>query len=166
MKLILKNSSYNNPNFPKWNLEGVTIQDTESVLKRQSKYRAITFSMLDENNMELYSTKLGFDEYSSKPSKVEIDDTDSEFSKRMVVHLMQYLEDNSYQLQPNDVIVEYGYPSYEEVHNYFDGSDFGNEEINIKATLPPVLKQLAQDFILNTLVINGEKVGVQFKFEE
>lgn len=170
MKLILKNPTYTNPNFPKWNLEGVTIQDTESVLKRLDKYRAITFSMLDNEGNSIYSTTLGFDENSSKSSKVEIDNPDyvegSELPERIEVHLMQYLADNNYQLQPNDVITNYGYPSYEEVHNYFEGSDFGNEEIKIRASLPPVLKKLAEDFILNTLVINGEKVGVQFKFNE
>lgn len=165
MKLVLKNATYTNPNFPKWKLEGVTIQDTESILKRQSKYRAITFSMLDNEGNSLSSTTLGFDEHSSKSSKVEIDNPDSELPERMVVHLMQYLGDNGYQLQPNDIITNYGYPSYDEVHNYFEGSDFGNEEINIRDALPPVLIKLAQDFILNTLIINGEKVVNQFKFE-
>ena len=169
MKLITKNTNYTNPNFPKWNLDGVTSQDTESVLKRQSKYRSITFSMIDTEGNCIYSTTLGFDENSSKSSKVAIDNPDyvegSELPERIEVHLMQYLADNNYQLQPNDVITNCGYPSYEEVHNYFEGSDFGNEEINVRTTLPPILRKLAEDFILNTLVINGEKVGVQFKFE-
>ncbi len=169
MKLILKYKTYINPNFPKWNIEGVTIQDTESVLKRQSKYRAITFSMLDNENNTLFSITLGFDEHSSKSAKVEISNPSyvegSEQPEIIEAHLMQYLADNNYQLQPNDVITDYGYPSYTEVHNYFEGSDFGNEEIKIRHDLPPVLRKLAEDFILNTLVINGEKAGVQFKFE-
>jgi len=59
-------------------------------------------------------------------------------------------------VMPTDyVMVDYGYPTYEKVMQYFEGGTLESPEINITAPL-------AIGFLMNNLIMNGEAVGNQF----
>lgn len=75
--------------------------------------------------------------------------------ERITVPLFAYLAENNGEMPEDYVMVDYGYPTYEKVMQYFEGGTLNNPEITISAPL-------AIGFLMNNLVMNGEAVGVQF----
>lgn len=73
-----------------------------------------------------------------------------------IVPVRQYLSENAGQFPLGFEIIEWGYPNYEDLKDFFSGDDFGNEDIII--TNP-----LAEKWFLNQ-VENGELIGNQFQF--
>lgn len=75
--------------------------------------------------------------------------------ERITVPLFAYLMTNNGVMPSDYVIVDYGYPTYEKVMQYFEGGTLESPEINITAPL-------AIGFLMTNLIMNGEAVGSQF----
>ncbi len=76
------------------------------------------------------------------------------------VDLFAYMKENP--LPPNPKI-EPGYPNYEIVNSFLFKDNIG-DTVEINPSLPPVEQELAKQFVLQTVKINGEAIGVQFTF--
>jgi len=72
------------------------------------------------------------------------------------VSVLQYLAENNNQFPAGFEVVDYGYPNYQDLANFFSGDEFGNE--NILITNP-----LAELWFLNQKEL-GEAIGTQFQF--
>ena len=75
--------------------------------------------------------------------------------ERITVSLFDYLTANNGVMPADYEMVDYGYPTYEKVMQYFEGGTLESPEINITAPL-------AIGFLLSNLIMNGEAVGNQF----
>lgn len=150
--------------------ENVTIEDVCLTHKRSEKYIAITFEMsyLKNNQKVVLDTvTMGFqgmenEELSSnRTTTFSIPNPDYDTliegsQERITVPLFDYLTANNGVMPIDYVIIDYGYPTYEKVMQYFEGGKLLDPEIRI--TDP-----LAVGFLLNNLIMNGEAVGNQFK---
>jgi hypothetical protein len=137
--------------------------------KRQEKYISINFEMSyqrDGQRVVLDSKELGFlglesDSISSnRTTTFSIPNTNYNAQvdgseERITVSLFDYLMANNGVMPPDYVMIDYGYPTYEKVMQYFKGGTLENPEINITAPL-------AIGFLLHNLIMNGEPVGNQF----
>jgi hypothetical protein len=165
MKLTAQ--KYTSPLPNQGTFENVTIQDVAICHKRFDKYLSIEFEMSYENNNNkviLASVIMGFfgmegDNFSSnRTTTISIPNPDYDSNiegseSRITVPMFDYIMQHG---MPTDyVVVDYGYPTYEKVMQYFSGGTLSSPEISI--TNP-----LAIGFILTNLVINGEIAGNQF----
>lgn len=73
--------------------------------------------------------------------------------------LLEVLAANNGELPGTYEISNFGYPNAEDAAMYFGGGSIGNSRITI-------LNPLAIGFVLDTILMKGEKVGVQFQFLE
>jgi hypothetical protein len=147
----------------------VTIIDSCLIHKREDKYLSITFEMSyikNEVKQILATEVMGFlgmeaDKTSSNRTTTmsvinpdyNIEIADSE--QRLTVSLFDYLTANNGVMPTDYNIVDYGYPTYEKVMQYFSGGTLDAPEIFIT-------EPLAIGFLLANLVINEEVVGKQF----
>jgi hypothetical protein len=165
-------ATYVSPNNNQGTFTGVTIIDSCLIHKREEKYLSITFEMSYVKNglKQILATEtMGFlgmeaDEVSSNRTTTfsiinpEYDILIEGSTERITVPMFTYLVENA-GLMPTDYeIVDYGYPTYEKVMQYFSGGTLLSPEILIT-------EPLAIGFLLNNLVINGEIVGTQFIIE-
>jgi hypothetical protein len=167
MKLIAQ--TYASPLINQGTFDNVIIQDVSLTHKRLEKYISIGFEMSYVKNGQkviLDTKKMGFlgmenDEVSSNETttfsipnpdyKTQIEGSE----ERITVPLFDYLIKHQGVMPADYVIVDYGYPTYEKVMQYFEGGTLESPEINI--TVP-----LAIGFLLSKLIMNGEPVGNQF----
>ncbi|RSC96060.1 hypothetical protein [Tenacibaculum singaporense] len=61
--------------------------------------------------------------------------------------------------------IEVGYPNYTSIQKYLLKDDIGDELV-FNPTLDTLGLKIAKEFILTRWKLNGEPLGVQFKFEE
>ena len=167
MKLLAQ--TYISPLANQGTFTNVTIEDVCLTHKRNEKYISIAFEMSYlKNNQKvvLANVTLGFlgmetDKVSSnRTTTVSIPnpnyDSQIEGSQtRSTVPLFAYLKDNKGVMPTDYIVVDYGYPNYEKVMQYFKGGTLENPEINIT-------EPLAIGFLMNNLIMNGEAVGNQF----
>jgi hypothetical protein len=168
MKLFAK--KYVSPLPNQGTFENVTIEDICLTHKRNEKYLSIQFEMSYEKNGQkviLDTKEMGFlgmemDEVSSNKTttfSVQNPDYNEQIEgseERITVPLFDYLMKHQGVMPSDYVMVDYGYPTYEKVMQYFEGGTLENPEINITAPL-------AIGFLLTNLIMNGEPVGNQFK---
>jgi hypothetical protein len=171
MKLVAQ--TYVSPLMNQGTFENVIIEDFSVTHKRLERYLAIGFEMYyvkNDQKIVLDTKEMGFlgmggDAISSnKTSLISIPNPDYDVQVegselRITVPLFDYLQSHQGIMPPDCVIVDYGYPTYEKVMQYFSGGTLENPEITISAPL-------AIGFILTALVMNGEPVGTQFKMVE
>lgn len=81
---------------------------------------------------------------------------DKKTTLEFTVLVLRYLADNNNQFPTGFEVVDWGYPNYQDLANFFFGDDFGNEDIII--TNP-----LAEMWFLNQKEL-GEAIGAQFQF--
>lgn len=169
----LESEKYVSPNLKQGILENVIIEDISVTHVRHQKYLSIAFEMYCIKNGEkvVLDTKvMGFlgmenDELSSNRTttfSVPNLDYDSQIEgsqKRITVPLFAYLMAHNGVMPTDYVMVDYGYPTYEKVMQYFEGGTLESPEINITAPL-------AIGFLMNNLIMNGEAVGNQFTLVE
>jgi len=96
------------------------------------------------------------------PEFITIDNPDydqqvEDVPEMVSVPLLQYLYAHEGVMPEVYEVTDWGFPSYEDVLQYFEGGDRSNLDISI--TNP-----FARGWLLNTLVMKNEKVGVQFQF--
>ncbi len=61
--------------------------------------------------------------------------------------------------------IEVGYPSYSSVQTYFEKDNIGDKLI-FNSKLDPLSLTLAKEFVLTKWKLNGQPLGVQFKFNQ
>jgi hypothetical protein len=163
---------YTSPLLNQGTFENVIIQDVSLTHKRLEKYISIGFEMSYVKNGQkvvLDVKEMGFlgmdnDEVNSNRTttfSIPNSDYDSKIEnseERITVPLFEYLMKHKGVMPADYVMVDYGYPTYEKVMQYFEGGTLESPEINIKAPL-------AIGFLLTNLIMNGEPVGNQFKME-
>jgi len=79
--------------------------------------------------------------------------------KNISVPFLQYLQEHEGDLPEIYEVVEWGFPNFQDALQYFSGGEKSNLDISI--TNP-----FARGWLLNTLVMKNERVGVQFNFED
>jgi hypothetical protein len=169
MKLFCTN--YESPLDTQGTLSNVYIEDVELRHRRIDKTLSILFEMyyfkngkkviLDRKEMLFFGMER--DEFSSNKmllverANPDYDALVADSQEKITVPLFNstgYTFD--VQAIPFDV-VDFGFPTYEKVFEYFDGGNLGNPEIII-------VNPLAMGFIKQKLILNNEPVGVQFQF--
>ncbi|MDI5894409.1 hypothetical protein [Flavobacterium algoritolerans] len=167
MKLIAQ--SYISPLLNQGTFTNVTIEDVCLTHKRKEKYISIAFEMSylkNDQKVVLDTVAMGFlgmenDEVSSNRTttfSIPNPDYDAQIEgsqERITVPLFAYLMAHNGVMPADYVMVDYGYPTYEKVMQYFEGGTLENPEITISAPL-------AKGFLLSNLIMNGEAVGNQF----
>jgi hypothetical protein len=78
-----------------------------------------------------------------------------ESTQRITVSMFDYLIKNAGVFPTDYQMVDYGFPTYEKVMQYFSGGTLDSPEVFIT-------EPLAIGFLLANLFINGEVVGTQF----
>lgn len=155
MKLISPHYINPNPLFASPN--NVEIVETRVVHKWRDKYLSIDFEMryfIDDVKYIIGTGNMAFSEDSNETMYVQVEIE----GVVETIKLMDWLSQNNGELG-SAIIVEYGKPSYNDVHTYFSGGDFDNPEITLS-------NPIAQGFLLNKLIMNGQIVGQQFSFIE
>jgi len=166
----LKALSYKSPDPTKGTFKDVFIEDVSIMHKRNEKYLAIGFEMFYLNGTERVSlgeTTMGFlgmenDAVSSNQTTFvsianpNYDSLDPESKIKSIVPLFDSIGGYTFDVTtiPFEV-VDFGWPTYEKVMNYFTGGTLASPEIVIT-------EPLAVGFLTSKLVINGEVVGAQF----
>lgn len=167
MKLTAQ--TYVSPLLSQGTFENVIIEDVCLTHKRHDNYIAIAFQMSCVKNGQkvvLDTKEMGFlgmenDVVSSNiTTTMSIPNPDYDAllegsEERITVPLFAYLMANNGVMPQDYEMVDYGWPTYEKVMQYFEGGTLENPEITISAPL-------AIGFLMNNLVVNGEAVGVQF----
>jgi hypothetical protein len=170
MKLIAQ--TYVSPLINQGTFDNVIIQDVSLTHKRLEKYISIGFEMSYLKNGQkvvLDSKEMGFmgmenDVVSSNRTttfSIPNPNYDAQVEgseERVTVSLFDYLMANNGVMPADYVMVDYGYPTYEKVMQYFVGGTLESPEINITAPL-------AIGFLLANLIMNGDPVGNQFTME-
>ena len=167
MKLIAQN--YNSPMATQGSFENVIIEDVQLTQKRGEKYLSITFEMYymkDGRKMVLATKELAFQGMegdaisTNRTTKMSIPNPDYDAQiegskERLVVPMFDYLANHQGVMPTDYQIVDFEYPTFEKVLQYFNGGTLQSPEITITAPL-------AIGFLMNTLSMNGEIVGKQF----
>ncbi|MFV8370879.1 hypothetical protein [Flavobacterium sp. LB2P74] len=165
----LRAINYVSPLLNQGTFANVTIEDVCLTHKRNEKYISISFEMSylkNDQKVVLDTVAMGFqgmenDEVSSNRTttfSIPNPDYDSQIEdsqERITVPLFAYLMAHNGIMPADYVMVDYGYPTYEKVMQYFEGGTLESPEINITAPL-------AIGFLMNNLIMNGEAVGNQF----
>lgn len=161
MKLIAPN--YISPNSKEGSFTNLAIEETSFQLQRQQKYFRIDFAMYlqDKPEVVLETTYLAFqgmdtDEHNSnRKATFKFNDDIEEQEPR---GLIQFLHENG-KYPTNYAMVDWGYPTYEQTLNFLTGGSFASPEIN-------PANDFVKNWILNTVIMKNEAIGVQFKFVE
>jgi hypothetical protein len=165
----LQAQTYVSPLLNQGTFANVSIEDVCLTHKRNEKYISITFEMsyLKNGQKVVLDTKemgfLGMENEvvsSNRTTTMSIPNPDYDAQieaseERITVPLFTYLTANNGVMPQDYEIVDFGWPTYEKVMQYFEGGTLENPEITISAPL-------AIGFLMNNLVMNGEAVGVQF----
>lgn len=165
----LQSQTYVSPLLNQGTFTDVTIEDVCLTHKRHDNYIAIGFEMSYVKNGQkvvLDTKEMGFlgmenDVVSSnRTTTISIPNPDYDAQvegseERITVPLFAYLTANNGVMPQDYEMVDFGWPTYEKVMQYFEGGTLELPEITISAPL-------AIGFLMNNLVMNGEAVGVQF----
>lgn len=167
MKLTAQ--TYVSPLLNQGAFENVIIEDVCLTHKRHDNYIAIGFEMsciINGQKVVLDTKEMGFQGMendvvsSNRTTTMSIPNPDYDeqiegSEERVTVPLFAYLTANNGVMPEDYEMVDFGWPTYEKVMQYFEGGTLENPEITISAPL-------AIGFLMNNLVMNGEAVGVQF----
>lgn len=161
MKLIAP--IYNSPIDTEGTFNNVIIEEISFQIQRKETYFRIDFSMYlrDKPEVVLETAYLAFqgmenDEVNSnrKATFKFKDDTEEQEPRGLI----QWIAEN--QAYPtNYKMVDWGYPTYEAALQYLTGGTFASPEIN-------PANEFVKNWILNSVQMKGELIGVQFQFVE
>jgi hypothetical protein len=157
----LQAQTYVSPNPKEGTFNNVIIEDTAFKIIRNQSYFKINFEMYLEDKPEvvLETAFLAFqgmdaDEINSnrKATFKFNDDTEGQEPRGLI----EWVTEN--QAYPtNFTMVDWGYPTYQQALNYLTGGTFASPEIH------PV-DEFVKNWILNSVQMKGELIGVQFQF--
>ncbi|SDZ90685.1 hypothetical protein SAMN05443667_101244 [Flavobacterium gillisiae] len=171
MKLIA--TIYNSPIPTEGIFNNVEINDVQLIINSNGNYFSVKFDMTVEKNgnkVLLDTVTLGFegnegDEVSSnRTTTISILNPDfnteiEESKERIVVALFDYLTANGGVLPTDFFFVDYGYPTGQKAKATFIGGELNSPKLFLE-------DPFAREWLLNTIVMKGEKIGVQFQFSE
>lgn len=169
----LSAQSYTSTNPLQGTFENVIVEDIKITHKKLDKYLAITFEMSYLNNGEkvVLDTKdmafLGMNgdqDTTNVTATFSIPNPDYNAAiegseQRMIVPMIAYLQQHQGIFPEDFVMVNWGFPTFEDAITYFIGGNLEVQNISISNTF-------AAQWFLNTFEINGEKIGAQFTFDE
>lgn len=173
MKLTTKTGVYVSPKPQQGNFTGAYVEDRQITSIRNRNRLEVVFDLViykDEQRIVLDSQMLAFfgnegdafssnrTTYFSRPN-LNYDATVADSEPEIIEPLMDYLVANNGVYPEEYEIVDYGYPTLEKALEYFTGGTLQEPEVFL--TDP-----LAQGWLLNNLILNGEPVSKQFKFDE
>lgn len=165
----LQSQTYVSPKLEQGTFTNVYIEDVSMTHKRNDKYISIGFEMYFIKNGQrvvLDTKEIAFQGMeddlvsTNRTTTVSIHNPDYDAQvegslERNIVPLFAYLAAHNGVMPADYLMVDYGYPTYEKVMQYFEGGTLESPEINITSPL-------AVGFLLGTLVMNGEVIGNQF----
>lgn len=156
---------YNSPIITEGKFENVSIEETAITLKRQDSYLRIDFDMyiekegqiivLDKSSIAFQGMNNDENSTNRKSTFKFLNDPEEQEPRGLIA----YLAENSGNYPENFRMIDWGFPSYEDALLYLNGGSFQNPEIQ------PV-NEFVKAWILNTVVMKGEFIGVQFQFVE
>jgi hypothetical protein len=156
---------YNSPILTEGKFENVFIEETAITLKRKDSYLKIDFDMYIEKDNQIITldkSSIAFqgmndDETTTnrKSTFLFLDDPEGQEPRGLV----DYLTENQGAYPENYKMVDWGFPSYEDALAYLSGGSFQSPE------LQPI-NDFVKAWILNTVIMKGEYIGVQFQFVE
>jgi hypothetical protein len=157
----LQAQTYVSPNPKEGTFNNVIIEDTAFKIIRNQSYFKINFEMYlqDKPEVVLETAFLAFqgmdaDEINSNRKATFKFNDDTE--EQEPIGLIQWVTEN--QAYPtNFTMVDWGYPTYQQALNYLTGGTFASPEIH------PV-DEFVKNWILNSVQMKGELIGVQFQF--
>lgn len=162
MKLTAK--IYNSPILTEGKFENVFIEETSITLRRKDSYLRIEFEMYIEREartLVLQKSNIAFqgkknDEQSTnRKATFNFNDDPKEVEPRGFI---DYINNNG-NYPENYYMVDWGHPSYEDVLQYLNGGSFQSPELHPTS-------DFVKSWILNTVTMNGERIGKQFIFSE
>lgn len=156
----LKAINYVSPVETQGIFEEVFVEDAWFKLDRTKNYFQVFFHMyIMKNEKKIVLAESLYDffgmnnsENSNKPVLVEMNDNQGVF-------INLFKPDGSYNIDVKKAftIVDYGYPSFEDMKNYINNGSIDSPELIIE-------NDFAKEFILNKIFINGEFLKTQFNF--
>lgn len=183
MKLITKTGTYVSPNPKQGAFKDVFIEEVQTLRRKNDLLYIVDFEMYYNKGVErivlatmrrVFRGTNGDANSTNRPAILKYpnpaydpefagDDTTTmeEFNlaatQNIETPLLAYLAANAGVMPEGGEIIDIGYPSYEDLKNFFIGDGFGDE--NIVLTNP-----IAMHWFLNQ-EMNGEAIGAQFEFE-
>lgn len=151
-----KATSYKSPYPTEGLFTDVYIEDVNIIHNRRKNYLNVTFEMyymLGDERIVLDSVDMGFMGVSG--DAVTSNQTAYVSKDGVEEPLLQVLYANQGVLPEGYEIVEFGYPSYGDVKQYFTGGNFNTPEIDVE-------NPIAIGFMYNKLMFKGEPVIHQF----
>lgn len=156
---------YNSPIPTEGKFENVFIEETAITLKRKDSYLKIDFDMYIEKDNQIITldkSSIAFqgmndDETTTnrKSTFLFLDDPEEQEPRGLI----EYLTENQGAYPENYKMVDWGFPSYEDALAYLSGGSFQSPEIY-------AVNDFVRQWILNTVIMKGEFIGVQFQFVE
>lgn len=186
MKLTVKSGTYLSPKINQGTFAGAFVEDIAINHRRRDHYLSVTFGLCYEQDGQVRTlakanliffgleNEIGIPgKTSNQASWVDVPNPDydpdfvgdenttaEEYDQKTLPYfrknLIDYLAANNGELGANDVIVDYGYPTYERVMDFFQGGNIDNPELIVS-------NPIAIGFLLSKLIINSESVGQQFE---
>lgn len=157
----LQAQTYTSPNPKEGTFSNVIIEETSFQIQRKENYFRVDFAMYlqDKPEVVLETAYLAFqgmeaDEINSnRKATFKFNDDTEEQEPR---GLIQWMGEN--QAYPtNFTMVDWGFPTYEAALNYLTGGTLQSPEIN-------PADEFVKNWILNSVQMKGELIGVQFQF--
>jgi hypothetical protein len=158
----LQSQIYNSPILTEGTFQNIFIEEISIQHKRKDNYLRIDFEMYiikDTQKVVLDSSYIAFQGMNDDDASTNRKST-FKFNGTEEVHgLIDYVISNGGNYPTNYEMVDWGYPSYEDSLTYLSGGSFQSPE------LQPV-NDFVKAWILNTVIMKGEYIGVQFEFVE
>jgi len=156
---------YNSPILTEGKFENVFIEETAITLKRKDSYLKIDFDMyiekdnqiivLDKSSIAFQGMNSDSNSTNRKSTFLFLNDSEEQEPRGLIDYIMA----NQGAYPENFKMVDWGYPSYEDALTYLSGGSFQSPE------LQPI-NEFVRAWILNTVIMKGEYIDVQFQFVE
>jgi hypothetical protein len=155
----LKSETYISPILTEGTFKDVIIEDVSIQHKRIEDYIQITFEMyyiVNEQKIVLETNSLSFHGMNSNPNSTNVTATFKFNDSERIHGLIEYVTSKG-KFPTKHTMINWGFPSYEDVLNYLTGGSFENPE------LQPV-NEFAKQWIINNITMKGEIINKQFTF--
>jgi hypothetical protein len=156
---------YKSPILTEGKFENVFIEETAITLKRKDSYLKIDFDMyiekdnqiivLDKSSIAFQGMNSDSNSTNRKSTFLFLNDSEEQEPRGLIDYIMT----NQGAYPENYKMVDWGYPSYEDALTFLSGGSFQNPE------LQPI-NEFVKAWIMNTVIMKGEYIGVQFQFIE
>jgi hypothetical protein len=156
----LQSQNYNSPVITEGLFQNVFIEETSIQHKRKDNYLRIDFEMYivkEERKAVLDSSYIAFQGMNDDADSTNRKATFKFNGSEEAIGLIEYIMQNNGQYPVDYEMVDWGFPSYEDALTYLSGGSFQSPEIN-------PINDFVKYWILNTVIMKGQFIGVQFQF--